>query len=221
MIHLAGADIKKKYYKAKDSFIQLMNTDHELLYECKKPHTIEGYFDLNPSQSNKGYYYRPDCVLPTGFDDVHLREYFNAVKKLAIESCRTLSVDIEQDALCTLTWRQYEGVSETGLNEHTDFGWVTIITASSGHGLQIYENGVWNDIYIEEGEMYLLFGDVMDKHTENWIVPLTAQKHRVINKHENRSFLGFFLDPSPSYQVKHKGKRIAFIDYVREKLLMK
>lgn len=181
---------------------------------------LEGYFCDSKNNCTRGFYYRPGCALPSGFDDSKIKIYFDAVKQHLHQLYFGLTGNhVVDGAFCTLTFRMYEGTeSSIGMKEHKDFGLLTAITSSTKKGLQIFDKDLkqWQDVELVEDELFVINGSAMNlvNKTKQYEAPI----HRVVNQSCERTFLGFFLDPPLDYIVEYKGRKMTFIEYAKQKL---
>lgn len=82
--------------------------------------------------------------------------------------------------------------------QHEDINLITLLVGASAGGLQLLNNeGEWLDITPEENEIVINVGDMLQRHTNNYLKSTT---HRVINPpkhlwHVPRLSIPFFLHP--------------------------
>jgi isopenicillin N synthase-like dioxygenase len=93
-----------------------------------------------------------------------------------------------------LVFRHYDpGVSDKpfGLTPHRDWGFITVLDASSD-GLEAEIEGVWRPLVMEEGYLTINFGEPLNK-----LLPMVnASNHRVcVQKNKVRNSTVLFIDP--------------------------
>lgn len=93
-------------------------------------------------------------------------------------------------------------VELNGAGQHTDFGWITMISQELGtNGLQVRDtHGNWVDVPALPSTLVVNIGDLMQMWTNDFY---TATFHRVINKSlVNRHSIAFFMDPDYFAKIK-------------------
>ncbi len=89
--------------------------------------------------------------------------------------------------------------------QHEDINLITLLVGASAGGLQLLNaEGEWLDITPEENEIVINVGDMLQRHTNNYLKSTT---HRVINPpkhlwHVPRLSIPFFLHPRSEMSLK-------------------
>ena len=93
---------------------------------------------------------------------------------------------------------QSEPKSAIRAEQHEDINLITLLVGASAGGLQLLNSaGQWLDIVPEEDEIVVNVGDMLQRHTNNYLKSTT---HRVVNPpreewHTDRLSIPFFLHP--------------------------
>lgn len=89
------------------------------------------------------------------------------------------------------------GAELTGMGEHTDFGFVTVLWADRVAGLQVLgADGGWHDVMPDEGALLINLGDIAARVTnDEWMSTLHRVKPPVVDgRIERRRSAAFFHD---------------------------
>jgi len=128
------------------------------------------------------------------------RNYFDQFFTNSLSTFRT----IYYKPRCESTVRQ-DLLSEESLKlitpEHSDTGFLTILSAFGYSGLQVLHNGKYKTVKPKKNYLVVNFGDVLALITNN---KLKATKHRVIDIGIERFSNPFFLEPNYSAKIPSK-----------------
>jgi len=128
------------------------------------------------------------------------RNYFDKFFTNSLSTFRT----IYYKPRCESTVKQ-DLLSEESLKlitpEHTDTGFLTILSAFGYSGLQVLHNGKYKTVKQKKNYLVVNFGDVLALITNN---KLKATKHRVIDIGIERFSNPFFLEPNYSAKIPSK-----------------
>jgi hypothetical protein len=118
-------------------------------------------------------------------------EKFNLPRELWFKATSGAS---DGEGSCYLVFRHYDPEvtnKPVGLTEHRDWGFITVLDASSD-GLEAEIDGVWHPLAIEEGYLTINFGEPLHK-----LLPqVNASNHRVaLQTHQARNSTVLFIDP--------------------------
>lgn len=89
------------------------------------------------------------------------------------------------------------GADLTGMGEHTDFGFVTVLWADQVEGLQVLgTDGVWHDVMPADGALLVNLGDIAARVTnDQWMSTLHRVKPPVVDgRIKRRRSAAFFHD---------------------------
>jgi isopenicillin N synthase-like dioxygenase len=89
------------------------------------------------------------------------------------------------------------GADLTGMGEHTDFGFVTVLWADQVAGLQVLgSDGVWHDVLPADGALLVNLGDIAARITnDQWMSTLHRVKPPVVDgRIKRRRSAAFFHD---------------------------
>jgi isopenicillin N synthase-like dioxygenase len=89
------------------------------------------------------------------------------------------------------------GADLTGMGEHTDFGFVTVLWADQVAGLQVLgTDGTWHDVMPADGALLVNLGDIAARVTnDEWMSTLHRVKPPVVDGHiKRRRSAAFFHD---------------------------
>ncbi len=109
--------------------------------------------------------------------------------------------------------------------EHTDSGFLTILSTLGYEGLQVLHDGVYHSVRPKRNELIVNFGDMLSTVTNHQV---KATKHRVIDIGIERFSNPFFFDPAYSAKIpttllmdREENEYIVYGDYVIQKMVLK
>ena len=151
------------------------------------------------------------------------RNYFDKFFTNSLSTFRTiyykprLNSEVKQDLLSK------ESLKLT-TPEHTDSGFITILSTFGYEGLQVLHEGKYKSIKPKKNYLIVNFGDILAKITNNKV---KATKHRVIDIGIERFSNPFFFDPNYSAKIPNnltdnkENKYIIYGEYLIEKMTSK
>lgn len=118
---------------------------------------------------------------------------------------RTVFAETSDHAINVLRMNNYAlppgeielGADLTGMGEHTDFGFVTVLWADQVAGLQVLGmDGAWHDVLLADGALLVNLGDIAARITnDEWMSTLHRVKPPVVDgRVERRRSAAFFHD---------------------------
>ena len=108
--------------------------------------------------------------------------------------------------------------------EHTDAGFLTILSTLGYEGLQVFHNGVYRSVPSKTNHFIVNFGDMLSTVTNHKV---KATKHRVLDIGIERFSNPFFFDPDYSAKIpmnvmdSSEKEYIVYGDYVIQKMILK
>lgn len=218
-------EINKSRHLIEGEVKKLLTLDHTILEKYIDKVNLIGYTNLeNLNQSQKSWIYRPEgkFPIPMPHTENFWIEYNKIASKLINPILFSIGIDIETDydklyknlALCL-----YPPSEKVGLNEHTDFGLITLLMTNAP-GLEIYNelNNQWFSPKISEDSIIVNIGDWMRLMAKQNGKIISAGKHRVTTVDKEKISLVLFSDAPLSDKIKlDDGKEITYDEFLKIK----